>query len=201
MLSPTTPLVMRFLLAAAVTLPAAAYTEDAPHTDTVAKDASIKACNECLRACRECIKACECPGCMEPLIGWQGQLKATSLDQFCDFPARDCADPDMACLVLGDERPCLRRKSIILMDPPYPDVCIEDDHRAASQSLSSTLSNGRTYSTFNPLSGYRDMPPAAGVAIGLIVTSTRWPDSYGNWSRVTEPCAPTVVSMWTCLSG
>ena len=140
-------------------------------------------------------------GCMEPLIGWQGQPKATSLDQFCDFPARDCADPDMARLVLGDERPCLRRKSIILMDPPYPDVCIEDDHRAASQVLSSTLSNGRSYSTFNPLSGYRDMPPAAGVAIGLIVTSTRCPGSYGNWSRVTEPCAPTVVSMWTCLSG
>jgi hypothetical protein len=187
MLSPTTPLVMRFVLAAAVTLPAAAYAADAPHADTAAKDA--------------CIKACDCPGCMEPLIGWQGQLKATSLDQFCDLEARDCVDPDMACLVLGDERPCLRRKSIILMDPPYPDVCIEDDHRAASQSLSSTLSNGRSYSTFNPLSGYRDMPPAAGVAIGLIVTSTRWPGSYGNWSRVTEPCAPTVVSMWTCLSG
>jgi len=138
---------------------------------------------------------------MEPLIGWQGQPKATSLNQFRDFPARDCADSDVACFVLSDERPRLRRKSIILMDSPHPDVCIEDDHRDASQSPSSTLSNGRSYSTFIPLSGYRDMPPAAGVAIGMIMTSTRWPGSYGNWSRVTEPCTPTVVSMWTCLSG
>jgi hypothetical protein len=49
MLSSTTPLVMRFVLAA-VTLQVAAYAADAPHADAAAKDESIKACNECLRA-------------------------------------------------------------------------------------------------------------------------------------------------------
>ncbi|NQW46371.1 MAG: hypothetical protein HQ464_01235, partial [Planctomycetes bacterium] len=63
MLSLTTPLVMRFVLAAAVTLPAAAYAADATHTDAATKDACITACNECLRACRECIVGCDCPGC------------------------------------------------------------------------------------------------------------------------------------------
>jgi hypothetical protein len=38
MLSLTTPLVMRFVLAAAVTLPAAAYAADATHTDAATKD-------------------------------------------------------------------------------------------------------------------------------------------------------------------
>ncbi len=52
MLSPTTPLVMRFVLAAAVTLPVATYAANVPHADAAAKDACIKACNECLRACR-----------------------------------------------------------------------------------------------------------------------------------------------------
>ena len=63
MLSLTTPLVMRFVLAAAVTLPVAAYAADAPHADAAAKDACIKACNECLRVCRECILGCDCAGC------------------------------------------------------------------------------------------------------------------------------------------
>ena len=60
MLSLTTPIVMRFVLAAAVTLPAAAYAADATHTDAATKDACITACNECLRACRDepCYKAC-----------------------------------------------------------------------------------------------------------------------------------------------
>ena len=62
MLSPTVPIVMRFVLAAAVTLPAAAYAADATHTDA-AKDACVTACNECLRACCECIVGCDCPGC------------------------------------------------------------------------------------------------------------------------------------------
>jgi hypothetical protein len=35
----------------AVTPPAAVYAADAPHADATAKDACIKACNECLR-CR-----------------------------------------------------------------------------------------------------------------------------------------------------
>jgi hypothetical protein len=63
MLSPTIPRVMRLVLAAAVTLPAAAYAADAPHADAAAKDVCIKACNECLRACRECILGCDCLGC------------------------------------------------------------------------------------------------------------------------------------------
>lgn len=63
MLTPTSSLVMRFVLAAAVTLPAAVYAADAPHADATGKDACIKACNECLRACRECIMGCDCPGC------------------------------------------------------------------------------------------------------------------------------------------
>jgi hypothetical protein len=63
MLSPTTPLVMRFVLAAAVTLPAVAYAADAPHADAATKEACIKACNECLRACRECIVGCDEPCC------------------------------------------------------------------------------------------------------------------------------------------
>ena len=51
MLTPTSPLVMRLVLAAAVTQQAAGYAADAPHADATAKDASIKACNQCLR-CR-----------------------------------------------------------------------------------------------------------------------------------------------------
>ena len=60
MLSLTTPIVMRLVLAAAVTLPAAAYAADATHTDAATKDACITACNECLRVCRDepCCKAC-----------------------------------------------------------------------------------------------------------------------------------------------
>ena len=60
MLSPTMPLTIRLILAAAVMLPAAAYAADALHADAAAKDQCIKACNECLRACRECILGCDC---------------------------------------------------------------------------------------------------------------------------------------------
>jgi hypothetical protein len=63
MLSPTTPLVTCFVLAAALMLPAAAYAADTRHTDAAGKDACIKACNEYLRACRECVLGCDCPGC------------------------------------------------------------------------------------------------------------------------------------------
>ncbi len=56
MLTPTSPLVMRFVVAAAVTLPAAVCAADAPHADATAKDACLEACNECLRcrALRRC---------------------------------------------------------------------------------------------------------------------------------------------------
>jgi hypothetical protein len=50
MLSPTTPLVMRFVLAAAVTLPAAAYAAEAPQPDAAAKDA----CEQCAAECTKC---------------------------------------------------------------------------------------------------------------------------------------------------
>ena len=46
MLSPTMPLAMHIILAAAITLPAAAIAADAPHADAAAKDQCIKACNE-----------------------------------------------------------------------------------------------------------------------------------------------------------
>jgi cytochrome c2 len=52
MLTPTTPLMMRFVLAAAVTVPAATYAADAPLADAAAKDACIKACKKCHDACR-----------------------------------------------------------------------------------------------------------------------------------------------------
>ncbi len=49
---PSMPLVMRLVLAAAVTLPAAAYAADAPHADAAAKDACIQACKKCHDACK-----------------------------------------------------------------------------------------------------------------------------------------------------
>ena len=58
MLSPNMPLVMRFALAVAVTLPVAAIAADTQHGDAATKDACIKACNDCLRACCECIVGC-----------------------------------------------------------------------------------------------------------------------------------------------
>jgi hypothetical protein len=55
--------------------------------------------------------------------------------------------------VLCDERLRLRRKVIILVNPPDPDMRVENDQRVDSQSPSATLSNGPSYSTFIPLSG------------------------------------------------
>jgi hypothetical protein len=71
MLSLTTPIVMRFVLAAAVTLPAAAYAADATHTDAATKDACEQCaaectkcgdepcCKACAAACRKCHDACK----------------------------------------------------------------------------------------------------------------------------------------------
>jgi hypothetical protein len=90
---------------------------------------------------------------MKPLLSRHGQSKAPALDKFRNFPAGDCADAYVPRFVLCDERLRLRRKPIILVNPPDPDMRVEDDHRVDSQSPSATLSNGPWYSTFIPLSG------------------------------------------------
>ena len=116
MLSLTKPLVMRFVLAAAVTLPAAAYAADAAHADHAAKDACITACNECQRACRECIVGCDCPGCEKTcltcietcrtcvaLLEYDSAM-AEEMCEVCEEACEQCADE---CTKCGDE-PCCK---------------------------------------------------------------------------------------------
>jgi len=96
-------------------------------------------------------RICECS--MKPLVSGHGQSKAPSLDKFRNFPAGDRTHAYVPRFVLCDERLRLRRKVIILVNPPDSDMRVENDQRVDSQSPSATLSNGPSYSTFIPLSG------------------------------------------------
>jgi hypothetical protein len=76
---------------------------------------------------------------MKPLVNRHGQTQTTSLHQLGDLPAGDRTDPDASGFVLGDEVFDLRNQTIVLVNPPDPDVGINNDHWAASQSPSATL--------------------------------------------------------------
>jgi hypothetical protein len=115
MLSLTMPIVMRFVLAAAVTLPTAAYAADATHTDAATKDACIKACNECLRACRECILGCDCPGCEKTCLTCIETCRAcvalmeydsAMAEEMCEVCEEACEQCAAECTKCGDELCC-----------------------------------------------------------------------------------------------
>jgi hypothetical protein len=76
---------------------------------------------------------------MKPFVNRHGQTQTTSLHQLGDLPAGDRTDPDASGFVLDNEVFGLRNQAIVLVNPPDPDVGINNDHRAASQSPSAAL--------------------------------------------------------------
>lgn len=65
---------------------------------------------------------------------------ATTLHEFCDFPAGDRTHAERRVLLPLDERhePC--RKALVAVDPADRDAGVEQDHRDASQSSEATPS-------------------------------------------------------------
>lgn len=124
---------------------------------------------------------------MKPVTRRQRQSEPPALHELRDFPTGDRAHAEHGRLVPLDEALRQRRKPVVTVHPPDPDVGVEQDHREDSHSPSATLRNGSTYSTGMPARGERPDDGAAGaVDTGWIVTSTACPARKGSLSTRTE---------------
>src|SRR4029077_57607 len=79
---------------------------------------------------------------IEPVQDRERQRKSPALHQLGDLPAGDHADSKATRLVSLQGFEMLAAQSAVAMNPPDPDVSIEDDHLSASQSDSATGSIG-----------------------------------------------------------
>ena len=83
----------------------------------------------------------ECPG--NPNFDWLVQHQTTVLDQLGHFPAGYYADAES--FSWGFKKSAVRfPQAPLIGHPPYPDVGIEQNQFAASQSPNATGSNGRS---------------------------------------------------------
>jgi hypothetical protein len=81
-------------------------------------------------------------------ITWQNQT--LPLDQFRDLPTADRWNANAGLFGRSDEIAMGIGESGIAVNPPNPNVCIEDDHRTDSQSLAATGSVGAIKDTGLP---------------------------------------------------
>jgi hypothetical protein len=82
---------------------------------------------------------------------WQGE--APAFDEFGNFPTRDGADANASVLSRFHDGSMDRGQSGITVDPPNPDVGIQNDHPAASHSAPAPGSVGSMSETGVPRSG------------------------------------------------
>ncbi len=90
---------------------------------------------------------------LKPIGDGTGQSKPPALHELGDFPARNRAHGDASLLGGIKQRTSGERECRVAVDPPDPDVGIEDNHPAASQSASATGSVGESSVTGVPRSG------------------------------------------------
>ena len=90
---------------------------------------------------------------LKPIEYRTRKTKSFVLDEFGDLPARNHAHGDAGLLGGIEQSPGGRRKCRVSMYPPNPDVRIENNQRAASQSASATGSVGERSVTGVPRSG------------------------------------------------
>ena len=90
---------------------------------------------------------------LNPIENGARQRKPPARDEFGDFPARNRAHAETGLFGGFEHRTCGSGKSGIPVNPPDPDVRIEDNHPPASQSASATGSVGARSLTGVPRSG------------------------------------------------
>ena len=129
------------------------------------------------------------------------QSKPPAFDELGDLLARNRAHGDAGLLGRIKERTGGRRECRVAVNPPDPDVRIEDNHPAAAQSASATGSVGERSVTGVPRSGWRERD-ATTAANGRTMTSTDSPRRKGMPRKVMTPSSARVVSArWACMVG
>ena len=90
---------------------------------------------------------------LNPIEYGARQSKPPALDEFGDLPARNRAHREAGLLGGIKQRTGGRRERRVAVNPPNPDVSIEDNHPTAPQSASATGSVGERSVTGVPRSG------------------------------------------------
>jgi hypothetical protein len=90
---------------------------------------------------------------LKPIGYGTRQGESPALDELGDLPARNRAHRDASLLGRIKQRPSGLRECRVAVNPPNPDVRIEDNHPATSQSASATGSVGARNVTGVPRSG------------------------------------------------
>ena len=78
----------------------------------------------------------------EPCLNWTWQREATILHEFGDFPTRNDTNPKTLRLMPFYIQAVMMGQVRIAVDPPHPNVCIQNNHCTASQSAWATTSVG-----------------------------------------------------------
>jgi len=89
----------------------------------------------------------------KPIVWWHRKSQSPPFHKFRDLPARDRTDANGVATRLVDDGLQRPWQPVVSVNPPNPDVGVEQNHRAASQSFSSTPLKGASYSTGSPANG------------------------------------------------
>lgn len=79
---------------------------------------------------------------IKPVFKRAWQHKPATFNQLGYFPTGNDTYADLIFFMNLYAIPLSLRQPFVAMNPPDPDVCIQNDHRRASHSFSSTLSKG-----------------------------------------------------------